>query len=274
MLHLVLVVWWAGVLVLHGSSGCSHSRLLGRCLDVRVLPGSGGPFLLSFGHAGPTAAVGIMNPGEGNEGQRGHGSEHDSRDQHDQCNQNIIAEEGDGRQPTTYSPSWDAYALDDADANLGHEHKEEQHEVEGAVSLKCLVDGPEPTNVRARSEHEEPDDGHAEVGHSTSTKHPNKTADEIHSKCSTIQHPQVVHFLAHAAVLLRDLLEVLIKTWLEWNESGQRGEVGLSHVDCSVGSACLIYASFCLFSLLQRAAAPPVRSAPRWMLHLPARTGS
>lgn len=40
-------------------------------------------------------------PGESNEGQRRHGSEHDSRNQHDQCNQNIIAEEGDGSEPAT-----------------------------------------------------------------------------------------------------------------------------------------------------------------------------
>lgn len=33
-----------------------------------------------------------------------------------------------------YSPSWDAYALNDADANLSHENKKEQHEVEGAVT--------------------------------------------------------------------------------------------------------------------------------------------
>lgn len=38
--------------------------------------------------------------GKGNEGQRGHCSEHDSRDQHDQCNQYIIAEEGNGGQPS------------------------------------------------------------------------------------------------------------------------------------------------------------------------------
>lgn len=40
-------------------------------------------------------------PGEGNEGQRGHCSEHDGGDQHDQGNENIIAEERDGRQPPT-----------------------------------------------------------------------------------------------------------------------------------------------------------------------------
>lgn len=38
---------------------------------------------------------------ECNEGQRGHSSEHDCRDQHDYSNQNIVAEEGDGSQPTT-----------------------------------------------------------------------------------------------------------------------------------------------------------------------------
>ena len=30
-------------------------------------------------------------------------------------------------------PAWDAYCLDDADHNLGHEHEEEGHEVEGAI---------------------------------------------------------------------------------------------------------------------------------------------
>lgn len=33
-----------------------------------------------------------------------------------------------------YSPSWDAYALDDTNPNLSHEHKEEDHEVERAVT--------------------------------------------------------------------------------------------------------------------------------------------
>ncbi len=42
-----------------------------------------------------------------------------------------------------------------------------------------------------------------------------------------LTHPQVVHFLAHAAVLFRDLVEVLVEAWLEWDESRQRGEVGL-----------------------------------------------
>lgn len=35
-----------------------------------------------------------------------------------------------------YSPSRDTYTLDDADTNLSHEHKEKQHEVEGAVIPK------------------------------------------------------------------------------------------------------------------------------------------
>ena len=40
-------------------------------------------------------------PGEGNEGQGGYSSEHDCRDQHDQCDQYVVAEEGDSSQPTT-----------------------------------------------------------------------------------------------------------------------------------------------------------------------------
>lgn len=33
-----------------------------------------------------------------------------------------------------YSPPRDADALDDADANLSHEHEKEDHEVEGTVA--------------------------------------------------------------------------------------------------------------------------------------------
>ena len=45
-------------------------------------------------------------PGEGNEGQWGDCSEHDGGDQHDQSNQNIIGEEGDGSQPTAEKERW------------------------------------------------------------------------------------------------------------------------------------------------------------------------
>lgn len=52
--------------------------------------------------------------------------------------------------------------------------------------LEGLVDGPEPTDVRAGSEHDEPDDSQSKVGHATSTKHPCKAADEIHRESSTV----------------------------------------------------------------------------------------
>jgi len=60
-LHLVVVVLGAGVLVPRGPGRRPHGRLLGRSLDVRVLPGPRGPLLLSLGHAGPAAAVGVMD---------------------------------------------------------------------------------------------------------------------------------------------------------------------------------------------------------------------
>ncbi len=52
--------------------------------------------------------------------------------------------------------------------------------------LEGLVDGPEPADIRAGSEHEEPDDSQSKVGHTASTKHPSKAADEIHRKSSAI----------------------------------------------------------------------------------------
>lgn len=60
-LHLVVMVLRAGILILHASCSCTQGGLLSCSLDVRVLPGSCGPFLLSFGHAGSTATVEIMD---------------------------------------------------------------------------------------------------------------------------------------------------------------------------------------------------------------------
>lgn len=51
--------------------------------------------------------------------------------------------------------------------------------------------------------------------------------DAIQHHFKPLTHPQVVHFLAHAAVLFRDLIKVLVEAWLEWDESRQWGEVGL-----------------------------------------------
>lgn len=53
-------------------------------------------------------------------------------------------------------------------------------------SLESLVDGPEPADVGAGSEHEKPNDGHAKVGHATSAKHPGKAANKIHCQSSAI----------------------------------------------------------------------------------------
>lgn len=40
-----------------------------------------------------------LHLGEGDKGQRCHSSEHEGGNQHDQRNQNVVAEEGDGSQP-------------------------------------------------------------------------------------------------------------------------------------------------------------------------------
>ena len=44
---------------------------------------------------------------------------------------------------------------------------------------------------------------------------------------NTLTHPQVVHLLAHAAVLFWDLLKVLVKARLQWQEARQGWEVRL-----------------------------------------------
>lgn len=53
-------------------------------------------------------------------------------------------------------------------------------------SLEGLVDGPEPADVRAGSEHDQPDDGQSKVGYATTPKHPSKAADEIHSESCAV----------------------------------------------------------------------------------------
>lgn len=52
--------------------------------------------------------------------------------------------------------------------------------------LEGLVDGPEPADVRAGSEHEEPDDSQSKVSHTTSAKHPREAANKIHHKSSAV----------------------------------------------------------------------------------------
>lgn len=54
-----------------------------------------------------------------------------------------------------------------------------------------------------------------------------RRASELLWRANTLTHPQVVHLLAHAAVLFRDLLEVLVEARLERDEGRQGGEVGL-----------------------------------------------
>ena len=49
----------------------------------------------------------------------------------------------------------------------------------GLVLLEGLVDGPEPADVRAGSEQDEPQDGHAEVGCPAASTHPCQTANQI-----------------------------------------------------------------------------------------------
>lgn len=67
------------------------------------------------------------------------------------------------------------------DAKLMH------RDVGGSLnSLESLVDGPEPADVGAGSEHEQPNDGHAEVCDASAAKHPGEAADEVHSQCGAI----------------------------------------------------------------------------------------
>lgn len=46
------------------------------------------------------------------------------------------------------------------------------------------------------------------------------------SLLTALTHPEVVEALGHAEMLGRDVcLEVLVETWLQWDELGQRWEV-------------------------------------------------
>lgn len=53
-------------------------------------------------------------------------------------------------------------------------------------SLESLVDGPEPADVGARREHQEPNDSHSKVGHASSPKHPGEAANQVHSQSRAI----------------------------------------------------------------------------------------
>lgn len=52
----------------------------------------------------------------------------------------------------------------------------------GALSLKSLVDGPEPAHVGAGREQDEPQERHAEVGGTATSAHPRQTANQINGE--------------------------------------------------------------------------------------------
>lgn len=53
-------------------------------------------------------------------------------------------------------------------------------------SLEGVVNGSEPAHIRTRGEENNPYDRHAEVSHSSTSKHPRQTAEEIHQQGRTI----------------------------------------------------------------------------------------
>lgn len=61
---------------------------------------------------------------------------------------------------------------------------------------------------------------------------------------TTLTHPEVVEALGHAEMLGRDVcLEVLVETWLQWDEFRQRWEV--VHLLCEQGTSHDITLKFC-----------------------------
>lgn len=52
----------------------------------------------------------------------------------------------------------------------------------GAVSLKGLVNGPEPAHVGAGREQDEPQERHAEVGGAAASAHPRQAANQINGE--------------------------------------------------------------------------------------------
>ena len=76
---LVLALALALALALHGALSRPHGCLLGGFLDEGVLPGPRGPLLLGLTHAGPTAAVEVMDLQQTGESVGSESSEDGSR---------------------------------------------------------------------------------------------------------------------------------------------------------------------------------------------------
>lgn len=55
------------------------------------------------------------------------------------------------------------------------------HTQSGISLLEGFVDGPEPAHIGTWGEKDEPQDGHAKVGCSTTSTHPRQTANQIDS---------------------------------------------------------------------------------------------
>lgn len=79
------------------------------------------------------------------------------------------------RNPAASSPAREAQSLDEGQHTLEEEDEEEGHEVERAISPEGFVEWSEPARVTARAEEDEPEQGEAKVGGTSTPSPPSNT---------------------------------------------------------------------------------------------------
>lgn len=110
------------------------------------------------------------------------------------------------------------------------ENKEEEKEVDRAVTPKSFVHRTKPANERARREEKRPEDGETKANSSvrTHTKR-SERRDQVHHQITCAKDPEVVHDGDDALEALADLnIDVLIKAGSHGAKGGQRRPVFLS----------------------------------------------
>lgn len=220
--------------------GCSwvvgHSRVFGEGIarkivvlslsSGRVLPGTGVPLILGFLETASSPSVQLVNLDEAKCHYDGRKCKHYRWEKHDHCGTNVCAEEGNGWNPTTGSPTGDPNCLYSSQKNLGCNDEEKCHEIKGAVRPESFIKRPEPAYVAAGTENDEPKESQAEVDTITTTDPPSQASDQVHYQSDAIKHPYTVNLYDQPPVVDGDFIfKVLVEARFQTNKLWQWREI-------------------------------------------------
>lgn len=222
-----------------------HRGVFGQAVPCKVVvlglsaggvpPCTAVPFILSLLEAPAGPSVDFVHPQNADKHRQRCHREHNGREQHEHSSCHVGAEERDGRQPPTRSPSGETHCLQEGEDKLHAEDEEEGHEIKGAVRPKGFVHRSEPADVAAGAEEDQPEDGQAKVDTIATSNPPRQAGNDVHDQRDAVKDPDVVDPLHQGLIIDGYLIrKVLVEAGLQGDEFGERWEV--IHLLCHGGS--------------------------------------